>query len=124
MPVIRSNSTTVHEIHGARFTVHANPATGSAELCAWRLEIPAGTAGTPHTVSREEILHLLGGSPEVVLDGERTTLAPGDTVIVPAGSSFCVDNPGVSAATAWVTTGVGLQATLADGTVVAPPWAN
>ncbi|GAA1143630.1 mannose-6-phosphate isomerase-like protein (cupin superfamily) [Kitasatospora gansuensis] len=124
MPVIRSTQTTVHEIHGARFTVHANPTTGSAELCAWRLDVPAGTPGTPHTVSREEVLHLLAGSPDVVLDGERSTLAPGDTVIVPAGSSFCLDNSGDQPATAWVTTNVGLRATLADGTVIAPPWAN
>ncbi|MFJ9521182.1 cupin domain-containing protein [Kitasatospora sp. NPDC101801] len=124
MPVIRSARTTVHEIHGARFTPHANPRTGSAELCAWRLDVPAGTRGTAHIVSHEEIVHLLAGAPDVVLDGERSTLAPGDTVIVPAGSSFCLDNPGESAATAWVTTSVGLSATLADGTVLAPPWAN
>ncbi|KQV21711.1 MULTISPECIES: cupin domain-containing protein [unclassified Kitasatospora] len=124
MPVIRSTQTTVHEIHGARFTAHANPATGSAELCAWRLDVPAGTSGTAHTVSREEIVHLLAGAPDVLLDGERSTLAPGDTVIVPTGSSFCIDNPGDLPATAWVTTSVGLEATLADGTVIAPPWAN
>ncbi|MER5864840.1 cupin domain-containing protein [Kitasatospora sp. NPDC002040] len=124
MPVIRSAQATVHEIHGARFTSHAGSSTGSATLRAWRLDLPAGTPGTEHTVSHEEVLHLLAGTPDVVLDGERSTLAPGDTVIVPAGARLCLDNPGDQPATAWVTTTVGLRATLADGTVLAPPWAN
>lgn len=124
MPVIRSTQATVHEIHGARFTAYANPANGSAELCAWRLDVPAGTPGTEHTVSREEIVHLLEGSPAAVLNGERSELVPGDTVIVPAGSKFCIDNPGDQPAVAWVTTSVGLKATLADGSVITPPWAN
>jgi hypothetical protein len=32
------------------------------------------------------------------------------------------DNPGRQPATAWVTTSVGLEAELADGSRISPPW--
>ncbi|MDH6123924.1 cupin domain-containing protein [Kitasatospora sp. GP82] len=124
MPVIRTGQATVHEIHGARFLSYATPASGSSDLCAWRLEIAPGTPGVEHTISHEEILHVLSGSPVVTLDGHRTPLAPGDTAIAPAGTRLKVDNPGDQPAHAWVTARTGLRATLADGSALTPPWAN
>ncbi|CAM5527379.1 cupin domain-containing protein [Streptomyces pharetrae] len=124
MPVIRPADALVHELHGARFVSHASPRTGSRELCAWRGEIPAGTVAPVHTVSREEILHLLDGELRVTLDGRTAHLTPGDTVIVTAGTAFGVENPGERTAVTWVTTSVGLEAELADGTRISPPWAR
>ncbi|MFJ9130815.1 cupin domain-containing protein [Streptomyces sp. NPDC102340] len=124
MPVIRASEATVHELHGVRFVSYATPATGSKELCAWRGEIPAGAKGPAHTVSREEILHLLTGTLRLSLDGTPHTLAPGDTAIVNAGTTLGVENPADEPATMWVTTSVGLEAELADGTRIAPPWAR
>ena len=124
MPYVRSTEAVVHEIHGVRFTAHANPGTGSREISAWLAEVPAGTVGVPHTVSREEVLHLLSGALRVGIDGEAAELAAGDTAIVPAGSRLGLDNSGVEAATMWVSTSVGLTATLPDGSVLTPPWAN
>ena len=43
--------------------------------------------------------------------------------LVPAGSELRVDG-GTSDATAWVTTTPGLEAVMADGSRIAPPWAN
>ena len=63
MPVIRADEGFVHDMHGARFTSYAAPARGSKELCAWRLDLPPGSQGTAHTVSREEILLVLSGTP-------------------------------------------------------------
>ncbi|MFD9128407.1 cupin domain-containing protein [Kitasatospora sp. NPDC059571] len=123
MPVVRPEQAVRHETHGARFLVHASPATGAAVLRAWRLEIPAGTAGVEHTISHEEVFHLLAGSAVVAIDGRPATLAAGDTAVAPAGSTLRVDNPGPGPAAAWVTTTAGLTATLADGTVITPPWA-
>lgn len=65
------------------------------------------------------MLLVLTGRLVVTLDGERTLLTPGDAVLVPAGSEFCVDG-----GTAWVTTTPGLQAVTADGSRITPPWAN
>ena len=111
-----------HELHGATFHSYVAPASGSRELCAWRLEVAAGTAGVEHRVSREEVVLLVSGRLTVTVDGVTSTLSAGDVVFVPAGASFRVDNTSGAPAGAWVTTSVGLQATMPDGTSISPPW--
>ncbi|WP_129309934.1 cupin domain-containing protein [Streptomyces sp. L2] len=124
MPVVRSSEAVTHEIHGARFVSYATPLTGSKELCAWRGEIPAGTRAPAHTVSREEIFHVLVGELLITLDGHTERVSAGDTVIINPGATLAVENPTDHTAVSWVTTSVGLEAELADGTVLTPPWAN
>ncbi|MGW0868524.1 cupin domain-containing protein [Streptomyces sp. NPDC002611] len=124
MPVIRSSEAVTHEIHGARFVSYATPLSGSEELCAWRGEIPPGLKAPAHTVSREEILHLLDGELLITLDGRTDRVTAGDTVIVNPGATLTVENPTGRTAYSWVTTSIGLEAELADGTRIAPPWAN
>jgi uncharacterized RmlC-like cupin family protein len=126
MPVIHAADSVAHDMHGSRFTSYAAPARGSAELCAWRLDVPAGSEGTPHVVSREEIVFMLGGTLVVTL-GEGAEAAgvacrAGDAIVVPAGSGVRIDNPGDEPASAWVTTSVGLEAVLPDGSRLSPPW--
>jgi hypothetical protein len=94
VPVIHAAETTVHQMHGTSFTSYAAPVRGSKELCAWRIEMPAGT--------------------------EEATA--GDVILVPAGSRFGVDNRADEPATAWVTTSVGFAGILPDGSWIAPPW--
>jgi quercetin dioxygenase-like cupin family protein len=122
MPIVREPDAVPHRLHGATFHSFAAPATGSRELCAWRLEVAPGTAGAAHRVSREEVLLVLTGDLTVTLDGVTAQLAPGEAVVVPAGSRFRVDNTSAGPATAWVTTSVGLEATMADGSTISPPW--
>jgi quercetin dioxygenase-like cupin family protein len=124
VPVVHPSDTVSHEIHGARFVSYATPLTGSKELCAWRGEIPAGTKAPAHTVNREEILHLLVGELLVTLDGRPERITAGDTVIVNPGTTLSVENPTGHTALTWVTTSIGLEAELADGTRITPPWAN
>ncbi|MEU7060766.1 cupin domain-containing protein [Streptomyces sp. NPDC046197] len=124
MPIVRPSEAVTHEIHGARFISHATPLTGSAELCAWRGEIPAGTRAPAHTVNREEIFHLLDGELLITLDGRTDRVTAGDTVIVNPGATLTVENPTDRTAVSWVTTTIGLEAELADGTRITPPWAN
>jgi quercetin dioxygenase-like cupin family protein len=124
MPVIRSSDAVTHEIHGARFVSYATPRTGSKELCAWRGEIPAGTKAPAHTVNREEIFHLLDGELLITLDDQVHRITAGDTVIINRGATLSVENPTDQTAVSWVTTSIGLEASLADGTVITPPWAN
>ncbi|WP_420032850.1 cupin domain-containing protein [Streptomyces sp. cg28] len=124
MPVVRASEAVVHEMHGARFVSYATPRTGSAQLAAWRGEIPAGTRAPAHTVTHEEVLHLLAGTLRLTLDGESHTVTAGDTAIVNAGTTLAVENPTDTLATMWVTTSVGLEAELADGTRITPPWTH
>ncbi|GAB2948734.1 cupin domain-containing protein [Streptomyces pseudoechinosporeus] len=124
MPVVRSSEAMTHEIHGARFISYATPRTGSKELCAWRGEIPAGTKAPAHTVNREEIFHLLEGELLITLDGHTERITTGDTVIINPGATLRVENPTDRTAISWVTTSIGLEAVLADGSRITPPWAN
>jgi quercetin dioxygenase-like cupin family protein len=124
LPVVRSSEAVTHEIHGACFVSYATPLTGSKELCAWRGEIPAGTKAPAHTVTREEIFHLLVGDLLITLDGHSERIGAGDTVIVNPGTALAVENPTDHTAISWVTTSIGLEAELADGTRITPPWAN
>jgi len=124
MPVIRAADAIAHELHGARFVSHASPRTGSTQLAAWRAEIPPHTDAPAHTVSHEEIFHLLAGTLQITLDDAHFPLAAGDTLIVTPGSTLSVQNPTDDTALAWVTTSIGLTARLADGTHIAPPWSN
>ena len=122
MPVIHAAQSVVHQMHGTSFTSYASPAHGSRELCAWRIEIPGGTEGVPHHVSREEVLYVLSGSLRVSVDGEAADAVAGDAVLVPAGARFGASNLAASPATAWVTTTVGFAGVLPDGSWFTPPW--
>ncbi|MFI6465164.1 cupin domain-containing protein [Streptomyces sp. NPDC050528] len=124
MPVIRSTEAVTHEIHGARFVSYAHPSTGSKELCAWRGEIPAGTKAPLHTVNREEILHILDGELVITLDGRTERVTAGDTLIINPGATFGAENPTDRTTVTWVTTSIGLEAKLDDGTRIVAPWAN
>ncbi|GHK03325.1 cupin domain-containing protein [Streptomyces sp. NPDC003753] len=124
MPVVRSSQAVTHEMHGARFVSHATSLSGSKELCAWRGEIPAGTRAPLHTVNREEIFHLLSGELLITLDGQAERITAGDTVIINPGVTVGVENPTDEVAVSWVTTSIGLEAVLADGTRITPPWAS
>lgn len=111
-------------MHGVRFVSHAASALGSKELCAWRCEVPAGSGGQPHTISREEVFLILSGTLELTIDGASRLLGEGDVAIAPAGSLLAVANPTEEPAGMWVTTSVGLTAILPDGSRISPPWAS
>ncbi|GID92661.1 cupin domain-containing protein [Amorphoplanes digitatis] len=122
MPVVREHDAVAHQLHGATFNSFVAPSSGSTELCAWRLEVAAGTTGVPHRVSREEVLLIMSGEVTVSIDGVVSALRPGEVAFVPAGAMFGLDNASGVPATAWVTTSVGLEATLPDGSSISPPW--
>jgi mannose-6-phosphate isomerase-like protein (cupin superfamily) len=123
MSVVRAIDAVEHHAHGSSFSSFVAPSRGSAQLCAWRLSVPAHVKGVPHRPTREEVLLILDGAVRVTVDGETSDLAPGDVAVVPAGSELCVDT-GPAGASAWVTTTGGLEAVMPDGNRFAPPWAN
>jgi mannose-6-phosphate isomerase-like protein (cupin superfamily) len=124
MPVIHAADAVVHDLNGARFTSYASSAAGSTELCVWRLDLPDVAGGLPHRISREEVFVVIGGTVRVNLDGESHVLTAGDVAVAPAGSMLSVENLGPGPASAWVSTSLGLEAQLADGSRISPPWAN
>jgi len=124
VPVIQASQAVVHELHGTRFTSYARPASGSRELCGWRVEIPGRTEGVAHRVGREEVLYVLSGSVRVGLDDVWADAAAGDAIVVAAGTRFRVDNLADEPMIAWVTTTTGFGAVMADGSWLTPPWTS
>lgn len=122
MPVLSETEAVVHEMHGARFSSYVSPSSGSAQLCAWRVAVAPGVEGQEHRVSHEEVFLVLAGAPRLWLDGVATELCTHQVAFVPAGARLRLDNPGAVPAELWVSTPVGLQAQLADGSVLSPPW--
>jgi quercetin dioxygenase-like cupin family protein len=122
MPVFQEQDAAQHQLHGVTFHSFVAPRSGSSELCAWRLEVTPGTVGVPHRVSREEVLLVLSGEVTATIDGVGSAVRAGEVAFVPAGATFGLDNTSAVPATAWVTTTVGLEATLPDGTSISPPW--
>lgn len=123
MPTFGPNDAVEFATHGSTFRSFVSSDRGSAQLCAWQLNVPPGTTGVAHRPSREEILLVLDGSLRVSIDDDVCDAGPGSVVLVPASSRFRVDS-GRSGAKAWVTTTVGLQATTDEGVVMAPSWAQ
>ncbi|GAA4937158.1 cupin domain-containing protein [Streptomonospora halophila] len=124
MPLITRAQARTHRMHGVAFVSYAAPSQGSGELCAWRLEVPAGAAGAEHAITREEVFLGLEGVLELSVDGDTWRLEPGDAAVVGAGSRLNVANPGTGTGAAWVATSTGLRAVTAEGAWISPPWTN
>ena len=124
MPVIRQVDVESHQMHGSTFTPLVRPATGSTELCIWRLEVAPALEGVAHRIHREEAFVLLSGTITITIEGETSTLTPGDAAVAPADSNISLANPSDTPATVMVTAAVGFTGELPDGTIVNPPWVN
>ena len=122
MPLIRSSAAPTFEVPDLCVLGLAAPSRGARETCVCRITIPPGTAGAAHTVDREEIFVALTGEGRFALDGEDEALTPGDTLIVPAGRTFSLSNPGAQPFTALAVVPVGGRAAMPGGEPFSPPW--
>ncbi|MFT4088414.1 MAG: cupin domain-containing protein [Gordonia sp. (in: high G+C Gram-positive bacteria)] len=125
MPLLTAASATTYELHGVRFHSFAASPSGATSLAAWRADFPPHSVGAAHSLTAEEVLHVLSGSLEVQIDDDEFTARAGDAVLVPAGSRFRVSNADDVPASAWVATTLGMKAEIAEGGLqIAPPWAQ
>ena len=125
MPHLTPANARVHHLHGVTFSSFAASHSGASRLAAWHAEFPPRTVGTPHSMTEEEVLHVLDGSLDIELGDDAFTAYPGEAVLIPAGTRFLVSNNADTSAQAWVTTTVGMTAIMdGNGARVAPPWAQ
>jgi quercetin dioxygenase-like cupin family protein len=68
-------------------TTLASPAQGRAGLAVWRMDITPGAAGPVHAYDTEQVWTVISGAATVELDGGAITVAPGDTLVIPAGAA-------------------------------------
>jgi quercetin dioxygenase-like cupin family protein len=121
MPSIPRSDADVFETHGAKFSSYVRPSRGSDQLCAWRIDVPAGLRGAPHRPSREEVICCIEGELTITLDGAEHSLRPGNVAYVPSGTEIRLDG-GPAGGAAWTTSLAGLEATMSDGSQLRPPW--
>ena len=122
MPILAAPSAPKFEVPFLEVTGLAAPSRGARESCVWRLSLAPGAPGTVHSMDREEIFVALAGRARVSLDGRSHELGPGDTLIVPAGQAFALENPGPEPFEALAVLPVGGRACLPAGEPFAPPW--
>jgi len=123
MSLVRADDRAVFEVGAARFEPVTDPGRGGGELAVWQVTVADGPAGQPHVIDREEVFLCTAGTFELVVDGVSHRLNPGDAVSARAGSTLAAGATG-GPASATVCCRLGLTATLADGTVLSPPWAQ
>jgi quercetin dioxygenase-like cupin family protein len=53
----------------------------------WRMDITPGAAGPVHAYDTEQVWTVISGRAIVELDGGAVAVAPGDTLVIPAGAT-------------------------------------
>ncbi|GAA4227510.1 quercetin dioxygenase-like cupin family protein [Streptosporangium album] len=84
MPVIRHAESRRTETPNAVMTTLASPTQGGSGQAVWRVDMRPGQAGPPHAIDAEQVWTVLDGGATVELDGEKLTVGPGDTLVIPA----------------------------------------
>lgn len=122
MPVVRGHEVHHHETPNAVMSTLASPSLGSKELSLWRVVMTAGKRGPEHRFDVEQVWTVVSGGAGVELDGEDHAVAPGDTLVFPAGAIRRIA-AGQDGFEALVASRAGAHAVLADGTDKGtPPW--
>jgi quercetin dioxygenase-like cupin family protein len=74
--------------------MHVSAGNGASQLCVFEQWCEPGHGAPTHLHAVEEILHVFAGQAEVWIGEARTTLTPGQLVVVPAGRKHGFSNTG------------------------------
>ncbi|MEV6574059.1 cupin domain-containing protein [Streptomyces sp. NPDC051577] len=83
MRVIHPSPDHVTVTPNATMTGHAAPSRGSVELSTWQVDMPAGSAGPEHSVTREQVWTVTSGTLEATSEGRTETVLAGRTLVLP-----------------------------------------
>jgi quercetin dioxygenase-like cupin family protein len=119
--LIRAAESRRTQVPSGQVTTLASPGQGGAGLAVWRMDVTPGAAGPLHAYDTEQVWTVIGGAATVHLDGGAVTVAPGDTLVIPAGAArqmIADPQAGVSAISV---TPAGTRAYTPDGPVAVDP---
>ncbi len=123
MQIVRHDEQRRTETPNGVMTTLASPTLGGAGVSVWRVAMAPGRSGPVHSFDGEQVWTVTAGSAIVEAAGERATLEPGDTVVLPADVERRVTAGADAGLEALVTSGAGVRARLPDGTDRGvPPW--
>lgn len=122
MTVVRRADSRRSATPNAVMTTHASPTQGGSAIAVWRVEMAPGAAGPLHTFDVEQVWTALEGGATVDLDGEPTTVGPGDTIVMPAGAPRRVQAGPEQGFVAVVAAPAEARACVPGGEPVVPAW--
>lgn len=129
MPVIKAADSRRTQTPNAVMTTLASPTQGSAGQALWRVDMQPGQTGPLHGIDAEQIWTVLSGGATVQLGAESVSVAPGDTVVIPANLSRQISADPDAGFVAIVTGRAGQQAyvlgescAVPAGETVTPAW--
>jgi quercetin dioxygenase-like cupin family protein len=122
VPILRFEDAPEFDLSGIRIRGLASPSRGSTELMTYRVELGSGQVLPSHTHDHEEVSHVLSGRWTVSIEGQETTLGPGDTVVIPTGVTHGSRTREGDEAVILTSMPVGTVLIRVDGERVAPPW--
>lgn len=122
-PLITAADARTFALPGIEFTGFAAPSRGARESAVWIVRIAPGTPGTPHQLTREEVLVVLDGRARARLDHTDYELEPGSAFIVPPRTNFALSNPYADEFRAVAVLPVGGAGVVGEETFI-PPWAE
>jgi mannose-6-phosphate isomerase-like protein (cupin superfamily) len=122
MTVITAEDAPTFEVDGTHVVGLAAPSRGAVHTSAWRLTLAPGAASPPHALTHEEVFVALRGRLEARYKDRAETVSAGGALIVPAGVTFTLANPGDEPFEAVAMLPVGGRA-MVDGEPLTPPWA-
>jgi quercetin dioxygenase-like cupin family protein len=118
MPVIRHAESRRTETPNAVMTTLASPSQGGAGQAVWRVDMRPGQSGPLHAIDTEQVWTVLDGGASVELDGQVLTVAPGDTLILPADAPRRITADPQAGLAAIAAAAAGTRAYTLDGTRV------
>jgi len=124
MPIERAADHPTFEIGGNAVTSFAAPARGAEEAALFQIELPPGGGLPPHRHDHFDVFTVTAGGGAMHLGDEVSTLAAGDSVVVPPDVLHWLV-AGDDGATIVVTMLAGTKLIREDdGSVVVPPWVS
>ena len=124
MPVERAADHPTFEIGGNAVTSFAAPTRGAEEAALFQIELPPGGGLPPHRHDHFDVFTVTAGGGAMHLGDEVSSLATGDSVVVPPDVLHWLV-AGDDGATIVVTMLAGTKLIREDdGSVVVPPWVS
>jgi quercetin dioxygenase-like cupin family protein len=88
MNIVRADERRRTETPNATMTTLASPTLGTTiGISLWQVEMLAGARGPEHVFDSEQAWTVIEGELAVTVASEVATLGPGDTIVLPAGTT-------------------------------------
>ncbi len=83
--IVRAGNARITATPNATMTTLASPTVNESKTSLWIVEMQSGAAGPLHTMSSDQVWHLLTGTVSCEIAGEIITMEAGDTLRISGG---------------------------------------